>query len=151
MTGRLFKPNCLHLCLSDVGLSSVAARMSLSLTLSPSVVARFVLTADSTELVSGLRFNSSALLILRCNTFHILSFQYEHTPFLAILMFLFADLPANSTRDQGSRGFIGQCFSLPQWGANCPFGSSRCHRLRAGAQLLLRVGVFNADERCLFY
>ena len=38
---------------------------------------------------------------LRCNTIHILSFHCKHNLVLVFLMFVFADLPANSARGQG--------------------------------------------------
>ena len=107
VNGSEVEPNPNHVCVSSVILSRLTPCLSSSLTFSPSVVASLVsvLATIFIELVSGLRFHFSALVILRCNTFHIFSFQFEHTPAWVILMFVFADLPANDTRGQGSHEF----------------------------------------------
>ena len=80
-------------------------------------------------------------------------------PAMVFLMFVFAGLPANSTRGQVSGGVAWEIFCLPHCGANCPSWSGRCYCLRAGhrarpciytTQLILRVGNFNAEESCFF-
>ena len=59
-------------------------------------------------------------VILMFCTFHILSFQGEHTPALVHLMFVFADLPANSARGLRVLWIHLRTFSLSQWAKNCP-------------------------------
>ena len=101
------KPKFYSLCLSCIRLSRVVACVSPSLTFCPSIVVSltFFLAAIYVELESGLRFQFSALAILICNTSYTLSSQSKHTPDLVILIFVFADLPANSPNGHGSRRF----------------------------------------------
>ena len=133
MSWRLLKPYSTHFCVSSLKFSRVVACVSPSLKFSSIAASSiYVLASIYVELESDLRIQFSALIILRCNTTHILSSQCKHILDLVILIFVSADLPANSPHGHGSRGFTCQILSLSEWGEMCPSWSERCCRLQAG-------------------